>query len=111
MFRIIQLFCSTSHILYGIMTLTMSFYIEEFVRYGMSDFRLLIGLLQILCGIGLLNFNHHRINIISAGILTLLMLGAILVRLTIHDSFLKSSPAILYLLLNSYLFLKHNWQT
>lgn len=89
----------------------MSFYIEEFLRYGMSDFRLLIGVIQILCGIGLLHLNHHRINIISAGILTLLMFGAILVRLMIQDSFVKASPAIFYLLLNSYIFLKHNWQT
>lgn len=42
---------------------------------------------------------------VGAGGLALMMLLAILVRIKIQDGFLKTTPAILYFLLNGYLVL------
>jgi hypothetical protein len=82
--RVIRIFCGISHLIYGVLTLNHPFYIEEFVRYGFSELRLLVGLGQIFCGAGLLFGTEININ----------------------DNIIQSLPSLFYLMLNSYIFIK-----
>jgi len=104
---IIRFFCGTSHLIYGILTLLHPFYISEFTRYGFSTMRILIGLVQLICGAGLLyGMGKFKISLISAAILSIMMVGALGTRINIQDSLIQSLPALFYLLLNSYIFIK-----
>lgn len=78
----------------------------EFVRFGLSPLRKFIGMLQIGGALGLLaGFWFPLLGQAAAGGLALMMLLAILVRIKIRDGFLRTTPAILYFLLNGYLVL------
>jgi len=87
--------------------LFVPFYIDEFIRYGFEDFRVLIGLSQVVFGLGLLlSRSNVKITIVSALFLALLMTGALIVRIIIEDDSIQSLPAIGYLILNSFIFIK-----
>lgn len=77
---------------------------REYVRYGVSQFRPLVGILQIAGGLGLLaGFAVPLVGqLAAAGLALLMFLGACL-RKRIKDSFARTLPAILYLALNAYL--------
>ena len=92
---------------YGITSLFVSFYVDEFIRYGFEDFRVLIGLSQVIFGLGLLlSRSNVKVTIVSALFLALLMTGALIVRIMIKDDSIQSLPAIGYLILNSFIFIK-----
>jgi len=102
-----RIFSGVSHLFYGITTLFVPFYIDEFIRYGFSDFRVLIGLSQVVLGLGLLLGRHNvKITILSSGFLASLMTGALIIRILIKDDSIQSLPAIGYLILNSFIFIK-----
>ena len=102
-----RIFSGASHLFYGITTLFVPFYIDEFTRYGFEDFRVLIGLSQVVFGLGLLlSRSNVKITIVSALFLALLMTGALIVRIIIEDDSIQSLPAIGYLILNSFIFIK-----
>ena len=104
---VLRIFSGMSHIIYGILTLFHTFYLQEFARYGFSDLQYLIGGVQVLCGAGLLVASKNlKISLVSALILSLLMAGAIGTRIFIQDNFIQSLPALLYFALNSIIFLK-----
>ena len=104
---IIRFFCGISHLIYGILTLLHPFYIAEFTRYGFSTMRILIGFVQLICGAGLLyGMGKFKISLISAAILSIMMVGALGTRINIQDSLIQSLSALFYLLLNSYIFIK-----
>jgi len=74
------------------------------VRFGLASLRNLIGLLQICGALGLLaGLRFPLLGQTAAGSLALMMLLAILIRIKIHDGFLKTTPAVLYFLVNGYL--------
>ena len=76
----------------------------EFVRFGLSSLRNLIGFLQICGALGLLaGFRFPLLANTAAAGLALMMMLAILVRIKIRDGFLRTTPAILYFLVNGYL--------
>ncbi|UKT65846.1 DoxX family protein [Pedobacter mucosus] len=78
----------------------------EFTRYGLDKYRILVGYLQLLGGIGLLvGLKIPLILTVSAGGLSLLMLMGFLVRIKMKDSFLLSLPSFLFMILNCYIFL------
>ena len=104
---IIRIFCGVSHLIYGILTLAHPFYIAEFTRYGFSSLRILIGLVQLICGAGLLyGMGTFKVSLLSAAILAVMMGGALGTRINIQDNFIQSLPALLYFLLNSHIFIK-----
>ena len=104
MFRI---FSGLSHLAYGILALSHPFYVDEFERFGFSDFRLLIALCQVFGGIGLLiSFQKIKLVEISSGILTIMMAGALITRIIIKDDIIQCFPALGYLLINSFIFIK-----
>lgn len=105
------LFSGVSHLLYGILSLTVPFYNSEFIRYGFEDFRWMIGGTQIVFGICLLlGLRFYNLRLLSSLGLALLMAGALATRMAIGDGFMASAPALVYLAVNLYILtntLKH----
>lgn len=100
----ITLFSAISFLGYGVGCFTSRHLQKEFVRFGLSSLRQLIGLLQICGALGLLaGFRFPLLGQAAAGSLALMMLLAILIRIKIHDGFLKTTPAVLYFVVNAYL--------
>ena len=100
----ITLFSAISFLAYGIGCFTSRHLQKEFVRFGLSSLRQRIGFLQICGAMGLLaGFRFPLLGQTAAGGLALMMLLAILIRIKIRDGFLKTTPALLYFLLNAYL--------
>ena len=100
----ITLFSALSFLAYGTGCFVSRHLEKEFVRFGLASLRQLIGLLQICGSLGLLaGFWYPQLGQAAAASLALMMLLAILVRIKIHDGFLKTTPAILYCLANGYL--------
>ena len=111
---IIILFSSFSFIVYGISSFTSKRMISEFQRWGYANQRKLIGYFQLIGGAGLMfgslfeisNDNGENLinssNILSASsfLLTVLMLGAIFVRINIKDKLVNILPATFYAILN-----------
>ena len=116
---IISLFSGISFIVYGITSFTSKRMISEFQRWGYDNQRKLIGCFQLIGGAGLIfgsllaintvDNNDSLIssnNIIAASslILTIMMLGAIFVRIDIKDKFINVLPATFYAILNFIIF-------
>jgi hypothetical protein len=116
---IISLFSGISFIVYGITSFTSKRMISEFQRWGYGNQRKLIGCFQLIGGAGLIfgslltiktvDNNDSLIssnNIIAASslILTIMMLGAIFVRIDIKDKFINVLPATFYAILNFIIF-------
>ena len=79
---------------------------REFLRYRLGSLRVLVGLLQLCAGIGLLaGMSVPWMGQVAAGGLAMMMLVAVVVRIQIKDSMLQTIPALLYLVLNTYLLL------
>jgi uncharacterized membrane protein YphA (DoxX/SURF4 family) len=104
----LTIFSSLSFLAYGVACFSSAHMRREFERYGLPRQRILTGLLEILGAAGLLvGLFIPVIGILAALGLSLLMFLGFLVRLKIKDGPLKSSPALLYMLLNLYLFLTY----
>ena len=103
--RSIIFFSGFSHLFYGIIALIHPFYVTEFERYGFGDYRAYIAIFQSLLGIGLLlGFYYTNLGKYAALFLALLMGAALCTRIYIGDNVLQSAPALLYLILNLYIF-------
>lgn len=83
----------------------------EFERYGLSCFRRLIGVLQLLGAIGLLvGFFISWVGAMAAAGLSLQMVCGLGVRIKIRDRWAKCLPAAFYMVLCGWVaisFLKH----
>jgi uncharacterized membrane protein YkgB len=79
---------------------------REFDRYGFGSQRALIGGLQLCAALGLLaGLSQPWMGRAAAAVLALMMLVAVGVRIKIKDTLLQTTPALVYLALNTYLFL------
>lgn len=116
---IISLFSGISFIVYGITSFTSKRMISEFQRWGYGNQRKLIGCFQLIGGAGLIFGSLLTINTVdnndslissnnviaaSSLILTIMMLGAIFVRIDIKDKFINVLPATFYAILNFIIF-------
>ena len=115
---IISLFSGISFIVYGISSFRSKRMISEFQRWGYGNQRKLIGCFQLIGGAGLIygslfvtiTFDTNLIvnsNNIVAGsslILTIMMIGAVFVRIDIKDKFINILPATFYAKLNFMIF-------
>lgn len=80
----------------------------EFKRYGLSRFRTLTGILQILGSLGLtVGFFIPAVTLVSSLGLSVQMLLGVGVRIRIKDSFFQTFPALFFCLLNLFIF----WRT
>jgi uncharacterized membrane protein YphA (DoxX/SURF4 family) len=78
---------------------------NEFKRYKLSRFRKMTGYLQLCGSLGLaIGFYFPILTMLSSLGLTLLMLLGVITRIKIKDSFLETSPALFFFLLNFYIF-------
>ena len=116
---IISVFSGISFIVYGISSFKSKRMISEFKRWGYGNQRKLIGCFQLIGGAGLIfgslfvintfdsNDSLINSNNILAGsslILTIMMLGAVFVRIDIKDKFINILPATFYAILNFIIF-------
>ena len=112
---IISLFSGISFIVYGITSFKSKRMISEFQRWGYGNQRKLIGRFQFIGGTGLIFgslfvvksvdngdalINSSNIIAASSFLLTILMIGAIFVRIKIKDKLITILPATLYAILN-----------
>lgn len=79
---------------------------SEFVRFKLKEFTFIIGTLEVLGGLGLI-FGTYNINFLisSSFCLAFLMLLGIFARLRVKDNIIQLLPALLFLFLNSYIFI------
>ena len=116
---IISLFSGISFIVYGISSFKSKRMISEFQRWDYGNQRKLIGCFQLIGGAGLIfgslfvintfdsNDSLINSNNILAGsslILTIMMVGAVFVRIDIKDKFVNILPATFYAILNFIIF-------
>ena len=95
-------------ITYGLLCLLSNHMVEEFERYGLSKFRSLTGVLEVLGGVGILVGLFYRpLLLFAAGGLTILMLLGVITRLRVSDPVIETIPAFILLLLNAYIFVKN----
>lgn len=105
--NLLIIFSGTSFLFYGINFFVSSKMKAEFKRFGLERLGTVTAYLELLGGVGLLiGLYNYKLSIISSGGLVLLMFCGIIVRIKIRDSFLLTLPALLYFLLNLYIFLK-----
>lgn len=103
--KVLILVSSLSFASYGIAYFTSPKMKSEFKRFGLEKFGALTAVLELLGAIGLLvGLKYYPILIISAGGLTLLMFLGVAVRIKIKDSLQVTLPALLFMLLNAYIF-------
>lgn len=116
---IISLFSGISFIVYGVTSFKSKRMISEFERWGYANQRMLIGSFQLIGGAGLTFgslfvissdniggdiLNSSNILCASSLLLTILMVGAIFVRISIKDKFVNVLPATFYAILNFIVF-------
>ena len=98
-------FSGSCFLFYGVSCLYSNHMSKEFKRFGIPQFQKLTGMLQILGGLALLigSWKFPLLAFLGAAGLALLMLLGSVVRIKIKDSFLQSSPAFIFAILNSFL--------
>jgi len=99
-------FSGLSFLFFGLSCLFTNFMVFEFRRYGLENFRVLVGILQLAGSarlfIGLVSKNWAILASIG---LAILMAFGFIVRLKIKDAFLLALPSLFYSLLNMMLFI------
>ena len=89
---------------YGMACLVTRTMVDEFERFGLSRFRRLTGLLEVLGGLGLLvsYVVPELVPMASSGLALLMVLG-IAARVRVRDSLLQILPALILMLVNLFL--------
>lgn len=100
--QVIFIFVSAlAFIFYGLLILVTDHMKIEFRRYGLSQFRMLTGALELLGGAGLLfGLYYLPLLILSAGGLSVLMLLGVIVRIRTKDPLIEIIPAFILMLIN-----------
>lgn len=99
------LFSSISFIIYSVSYFISPHMKSEFERFQLKHLGLFVIILEMLGAVGLLaGLFFKPLLLISSGGLSLLMMFGLITRIKSKDSFLVSSPAIFYMILNGYIF-------
>jgi hypothetical protein len=78
---------------------------DEFKRFGLEKFGIIIAILELVGAMGLLvGLMFNAVLLISSVGLSLLMLLGIIVRIKVKDKFLVLLPALIFMLLNLLIF-------
>ncbi len=98
------LFSAISFLAYGLACFLSPYIKGEFERYRLPAQRTLVGALQLAAAIALVaGLEQPWLGRTAAGGLALMMLVAVGVRFKIKDTLAQTTPALLYLALNTYL--------
>jgi uncharacterized membrane protein YphA (DoxX/SURF4 family) len=101
----LQIFSSLSFLFYGLLSFFSDKMKDEFKRWHISQFRIIVGIAQLVGGIGLIiGFFIPVFMFLSSFGLSILMLLGFILRIMVNDGFLKSLPSLFYFLLNAYIF-------
>ncbi|QSS97060.1 DoxX family protein [Psychroflexus sp. ALD_RP9] len=89
-------------LVYGLSCLLTTKMKDEFKRFGIPQFRILTGILQVLGGLGcIIGFIWlDQLLFISTIGLAILMFSGIIVRLKIKDALFAAMPALTFFILN-----------
>jgi hypothetical protein len=91
-------------LVYGLLVLFFGGMRAEFERFGLSRYRRLTGILEVLGGLGLLvGLVVPELMLLASGGLVLLMLLGVGTRIRVRDSVLESLPAVLVLAVNLFI--------
>ncbi len=103
------LFSGISFLFFGASCWLSPYMVTEFQRYGYGKQRKLTGTLQFLAGLALTGSFWAAPWLVTAAAigLFLMMSVGVFVRHQIGDSFLQTTPALFYALLNLYLSIYH----
>ncbi len=103
--EILMGFSAVSFLIFGISCLLTQYMKDEFERYQLKKFRVLTGLLQVCGSFALIiGYQWKWAAYLGSGGLTFLMFLGLLVRIRIRDGFVKSSPALIYMIINFIIF-------
>ena len=99
---VLSILSGISFVFFGLACFFSNIFINEFYRYGLSEYREIVGLFQLLGGTGcIVGIFNKRIIILSSFGLSLMMLLGVAVRIKINDSFIQTLPALIYFLVNA----------
>ncbi|MEO7461215.1 MAG: DoxX family protein, partial [Ferruginibacter sp.] len=105
-FIVLVLFSSLSFLGYGIAYFISPQMKIEFQRFGLERAGAATALLELLGAVGMLvGLKFNFILLISSFGLALLMFFGVAVRIKVKDSFWISLPALIFMILNSVIFL------
>lgn len=94
-----------SFLSYGFACVFSAHMVTEFERFGLSPYRRITGLLEVAGALGLLaGAFFPPLTMAASGVLSLLMAIGTGVRFYVGDSFLQVVPALLFFLLNTFIF-------
>jgi len=100
----IVFFTSASFLYYGLSCLISPHLINEFERYGLPQYRVLTGILQLIGAVGItVGLMYPLLGVFAAAGLALLMMAGFITRIKIKDTFLQMFPSFFYILLNAYI--------
>ncbi len=78
---------------------------EEFMRYGLTKYKKLTGVLEILGAIGLIvGFSFKPILLLSSAGLSTLMLLGVVTRIRVKDPWFQILPAFILMVVNIFIF-------
>jgi len=104
---ILVLISGISFMAYGIAYFTTPHMKSEFIRFGLEKYGRLTAILEIAGAIGLVaGLWSGYLLLLSSGGLALLMFLGVMVRIKVGDSLWALLPALAFMLLNSFIFLK-----
>ena len=105
LYLILVLISGLSFLSYGISLFISKKMKTDFVRFDLKKYTTLVGVLEILGGLGLIIGIVFEIfvTISSFGLATLMLLG-VFTRIKVRDNFELIIPALFFLVLNSYIF-------
>lgn len=103
-YRLLMISSSILFLWYGLSSLYGDGMVDEFARFGLSDYRRVTGGLEVLGAVGLLaGLMVPPLVVVSAAGLSLLMLLGLITRVRVRDPWFEMLPALLLMLLNVFL--------
>ena len=103
--KILILISALSFFYFGLNSLFSKKMLVEYNRWGFAKYRQIIGSLQFLASFGLVAglYFKYLVSIVSF-LLFVMMVFAVFTRIKVNDSFIETLPAIMYAILNLFIF-------
>ena len=98
------LFTAISFLYYGLACLISPRLRIEFERFGLPEYRMLTGILQLVGAVGIiLGLLFPLLGMFASAGLTLLMVAGFITRIKIKDSFVETLPSFFFMIINGYI--------